>query len=174
MPPRPPVLPAFPAVPPRPAALARRQSLVYWPPVFAAGVFAVLLVVGAVAWASTHPGARKPAPAPAAPTPEEVAAPQPAAPAEPARAAARPKAEPEAFASAPPRARRVAVKPPAPPPPAAPQPKPAAEAPASGEKYGTAVTLLANPAEASRRADKEGKLLLVLHVSGNFEDECFT
>jgi hypothetical protein len=43
-----------------------------------------------------------------------------------------------------------------------------------GENYGTAVTFLNNPKEASREAQREQKLLFVLHISGNFEDSQFT
>jgi hypothetical protein len=52
-------------------------------------------------------------------------------------------------------------------------------APASPEKpayetYGTSVHFLSNPAEAAALARREKKLLFVLHVSGNFEESCFT
>jgi hypothetical protein len=49
----------------------------------------------------------------------------------------------------------------------------AARQPAS-ESYGTAVHFLSRPSEAARQALREDKLLLVLHVSGNFEDARFT
>jgi len=57
--------------------------------------------------------------------------------------------------------------------------KPAApaEAPADGAtcgSYGTAVHFVDSPAEAAKQAKKEGKLVFVLHVSGNFEDPRFT
>jgi hypothetical protein len=42
------------------------------------------------------------------------------------------------------------------------------------ESYGTAVKFLSRPADAARQALREDKLLLVLHVSGNFEDAKFT
>jgi hypothetical protein len=44
----------------------------------------------------------------------------------------------------------------------------------AGETYGTSVVFLSNPAEAARHARQEDKLLFVLHVSGNFEESCFT
>ena len=53
-------------------------------------------------------------------------------------------------------------------PPAAP-----AEAATCGS-YGTTVEFLDSPAEAAKQAKKEGKLVFVLHVSGNFEDPRFT
>jgi hypothetical protein len=39
---------------------------------------------------------------------------------------------------------------------------------------GTAVEFDANPARAGQRAAKDGKLMMILHVSGNFEDAGFT
>ena len=42
------------------------------------------------------------------------------------------------------------------------------------ETYGTAVPFTATPAQAARQARRAGKLLLLLHVAGNFEDSCFT
>jgi hypothetical protein len=47
-----------------------------------------------------------------------------------------------------------------------------------GEKscgsYGTQIDFLASPTEAAKQAKKEGKLVFILHVSGNFEDSKFT
>jgi len=40
--------------------------------------------------------------------------------------------------------------------------------------YGTTVEFVDSPAEAARLAKKQGKLVFVLHVSGNFEDPRFT
>jgi len=40
--------------------------------------------------------------------------------------------------------------------------------------YGTTVEFVDSPAEAAKLAKKEGKLVFVLHVSGNFEDPRFT
>jgi hypothetical protein len=40
--------------------------------------------------------------------------------------------------------------------------------------YGTTVDFVESPSEAAQQAAKEGKLVLVLHVSGNFEDPRFT
>ena len=45
--------------------------------------------------------------------------------------------------------------------------------PACGE-YGTAVHFEDSPAEAARQAKKGEKLVMVLHVSGHFEDPQFT
>ena len=40
--------------------------------------------------------------------------------------------------------------------------------------HGTAIDFLDSPREAAAQAKKEEKLVLVLHVSGNFEDPQFT
>ena len=40
--------------------------------------------------------------------------------------------------------------------------------------HGTTIDFFDTPAEAAKRAKKEGKLVFVLHVSGNFEDPRFT
>ena len=40
--------------------------------------------------------------------------------------------------------------------------------------HGTAVDFLDTPSEAAKQAKKDGKLVFVLHVSGNFEDPRFT
>jgi hypothetical protein len=42
------------------------------------------------------------------------------------------------------------------------------------ETYGTAIRFSSRPAEAARKAKQEGKLLFLLHLSGNFEDAKFT
>jgi hypothetical protein len=41
-------------------------------------------------------------------------------------------------------------------------------------RYGTAVEFVATPSEAARQAQKEEKLVFVLHVSGLFEDPALT
>jgi hypothetical protein len=40
--------------------------------------------------------------------------------------------------------------------------------------YGTQIDFLDSPTEAAKQAKKEGKLVFILHVSGNFEDSKFT
>jgi hypothetical protein len=42
------------------------------------------------------------------------------------------------------------------------------------ENFGTAVDFVRNTSEAGRAAEKQRKLMCVLHVSGNFEDAGFT
>jgi hypothetical protein len=134
---------------------------VYWPAVAAAGTVGVLLVAGAFAWARAHAPAR-----PEAPAPRElaaVAATEPPAPVEGGAPAAAPPTAPALV----------------PPLPAAPveaqRPAPAEPCLAcAGQTYGTRVTFLPGPADAARQARREGKLLFILHVSGNFEESKFT
>jgi hypothetical protein len=54
--------------------------------------------------------------------------------------------------------------------------KPAPEICTTGTcgQYGTTVNFVKTPSEAARLAAKEEKLVLVLHVSGDFEDPDFT
>lgn len=49
---------------------------------------------------------------------------------------------------------------------------PASEAGCSG--HGTTINFFDSPQEAAKRATKDQKLVLVLHVSGNFEDPSLT
>ncbi len=53
------------------------------------------------------------------------------------------------------------------------QPGAKAKAEACGD-YGTSVHFVASPAEAAKQAQKEEKLVFVLHVSGHFEDPGIT
>lgn len=45
---------------------------------------------------------------------------------------------------------------------------------ASCGNHGTTIDFLDTPKEAAKQAEKEQKLVFVLHVSGNFEDPRFT
>jgi hypothetical protein len=49
-----------------------------------------------------------------------------------------------------------------------------AKKPQEAETFGTSVEFAITPSVAAGKARKEGKLLFVLHVSGDFEDSCFT
>lgn len=52
---------------------------------------------------------------------------------------------------------------------------PAEDCPAEGcGQFGTSVNFVATPSEAAKQAEKEEKLVFVLHVSGNFENPDFT
>jgi hypothetical protein len=44
----------------------------------------------------------------------------------------------------------------------------------AGGSCGTTIDFYDSPKEAARQAEKEQKLVFVLHVSGNFEDPRFT
>jgi hypothetical protein len=46
--------------------------------------------------------------------------------------------------------------------------------PAPCQKYGTSVEFHGSQTEAARAARRDGKLLFMLHISGNFEDAQFT
>jgi len=46
--------------------------------------------------------------------------------------------------------------------------------PATCGSHGTTINFVDTPNEAAKQAKKEGKLVFVLHVSGNFEDPRFT
>jgi hypothetical protein len=167
-----------------------RPGLVYWPAVAAAGTVALVLLTGLFVWVAVHPVAARTVdnsapqailqPAPEPPVVVEVTAVEPQTPESPPhkhtsvhraasghrtpaeRAPEEPKKE-APFAPAPEELKKEA----------APPPGPRAARPA-GENYGTSVLFLSNPEEAARLAREENKLLFVLHVSGNFEDSCFT
>jgi hypothetical protein len=113
----------------------------------AAGGAALLLVVGVVAWAASHPASRPPSSPAGTPTGRAPSAPDtgdilgvgfdlPDVPEPPLRAGA--------------------------------------DDAAICETLGTSVKFDAIPARAAKRAAKEQKLLMVLHVSGNFEESGFT
>jgi hypothetical protein len=137
-----------------------RPPLVHRAPIAAAAGAALVLVGAALAWAALHPPEHTTA---AAPTAEVAAATiVPAA----TVAVSLPAPAPEVPA---------ADETPAPPAgPVAPQPLAQAEPRPAGQTYGTRVTFLASPEEAMRVARRERKLVFVLHVSGNFEEACFT
>jgi hypothetical protein len=126
---------------------------------------AVLLVAGVVAWAVSHPPAR----------PQQQASASATQPAREVRPPARVKRSlPVAAVRAPARP----VLEPVPTRPIAdltplPLTAPARKTPAA-ETYGTRIRFLANPTLAAGQARREGKLLFLLHLSGNLEDACFT
>ena len=49
-----------------------------------------------------------------------------------------------------------------------------AESKPSCSGHGTTIDFFDTPKEAAAQAKKDGKLVMVLHVSGNFEDPRFT
>jgi hypothetical protein len=54
------------------------------------------------------------------------------------------------------------------------EPEPTARPRPPVERFGTSVEFVSRPADGARLAREENKLLFVLHLSGNFEDACFT
>ncbi|MCE9533020.1 MAG: hypothetical protein K8T89_18130 [Planctomycetes bacterium] len=57
---------------------------------------------------------------------------------------------------------------------AAAEPKPTLKEEASCGDYGTSVRFEDTPVEAAKVAKKDGKLVMVLHISGHFEDPGLT
>jgi hypothetical protein len=159
-----PALPPAPVRSVRPAA-KRRASVVYWPPVLAAGAASVLLMAGFLwlaASSSRLPAqerANLAAPAPSSTPVVEKSKPAPSVPVKPdvvvAKKSENPKVEPEAPKALPEKPAAPVCKPPI-------------------ALLGTSVEFVDNPATAARTAAREDKLLFVLHVSGNFEDPDFT
>jgi hypothetical protein len=163
-----------------PVARAGRAASFNWPLVAGAGVLTLLILggLGTAAWAIINSGETKTSTAPEltrapraekAPivadqfAPRKLAKPDLAAPPEPVPAIPQPEAAPS----------NPAPEPDVPPKPA-PQVFEADPNPPACATYGTSVQFLGNQAEAARLALKEKKLLLVLHISGNFEDSRFT
>jgi len=133
-------------------------------------VVSFALISGIVSWIATHPNkvARNVAPLAAA-----VAAAEP----EPRPVAFRPVRDDIVPAVLPTTGRAIRndrATPPTPPQPQRVRITETAPTPPKAETYGTSVLFLGNPAQAAETALREGKLLFVLHVSGNFEDSCFT
>jgi hypothetical protein len=166
----------------QPSAGRPRAPLIQGPAVIAALAVAVAVVAGVIAWIATHPGKGRvqvvstlplaPLTSPAVAM-EEPPAPRPIVtiPAvhRPARTEALVNHVPQDEEAPPP-------LPPPTEPRCAPRP-PVAEAGSAqpaGETYGTQVLFLNNPTAAEEMAKREKKLLFVMHISGNFEDSCFT
>ena len=152
-PPRRPISAPRPPVPTRPLrrvlSARPRRPLIYWRPVAlaaaAGALFVACVMVGIVLLPARSVGPRQVA---------RAEPPAPAAPEHPARPLLLP-----------------ADPPPPPAPKAAAPPRPAAPA---CETFGTSVHFAVSPAAAEKQAAQEGKLLFLLHVSGDFEDDTFT
>jgi hypothetical protein len=137
-----------------------------------AGLLAALLLAGLLGRAATHAGRRAHA-QDAHPAPETASLPPapPAATAPPGPPQAGPAADPEfttgpkagPAAGAEGRSSGADGEARAP-----------SEPDTRGDTFGTSVRFLARPAAAAESARRRGKLLFVLHVSGNFEESCFT
>ncbi|MGH7172364.1 MAG: hypothetical protein ACRELF_02210 [Gemmataceae bacterium] len=166
---------------------SRGASGINWSVILASMSVSFALVVVVIAWIATHPNKAPKSPqapivaaikVPAAPLPAPVpAAPRLVGTIETIPALHRPDrletiTNPLPF---------VDETPPPLPPPAPPEPRrgpePAAvrlEPQPVGETYGTQVLFLNNQAAAADLARHDRKLLFVMHISGNFEDSCFT
>ena len=155
----------------------RRRAFVHWPIVALAAVPCVLFVGIVIAVLAMVPGPR--------PAPARASAPlQPAAPAVALAPAVTPIDNFDAEIKIPPHHALAAVGDlpvfDAPEPPIQPVPPRNDIVPVKPEKeakdgcFGTAVNFLPSPAEAFTAAKKEKRLVLILHVSGNFEDSGFT
>jgi hypothetical protein len=59
-------------------------------------------------------------------------------------------------------------------PPTPPPPPPDKKTEGTCSTFGTTIEFVDSPSDAAKQAKKEGKLVFVLHVSGNFEDPRFT
>ncbi|HEY7157864.1 MAG TPA: hypothetical protein VH575_28155 [Gemmataceae bacterium] len=163
----------------QPPADRPKTPLVNISAIVAAATVSFAVVVGVLAWIAMHPGKPPRQAEPALtlavlPAPPAVVAEPPAPPLVPIPAVHRPNRA-DVLVNHIPRDEGV---PPLLPPPTSEarctKPPPVAEAPPTGETYGTQVLFLNNPAVAEETAMREKKLLFVMHISGNFEDSCFT
>jgi hypothetical protein len=154
-----------------------------WSAILASATVAFALVVSVFAWIVTHPHKAAPpllsASAAAVESPTEPALPSPPSLPVSATPAFHCPHLHEGIAKNIP---LLEEDPPPLPPPSSGQPRHTPEAAhietprqqPAGETYGTQVLFLNNQATAADMARHERKLLLVMHISGNFEDSCFT
>jgi cell division septation protein DedD len=152
----------------KPQPLAPKPSLIHWPIVAAASAGAVVFLAGtlAAAWfVSRTAGPPKERPVPLAEVPHQAETPSgPATVDEPA--AALPAPETVAKETA-------ALATPVEPKPSESEPL-SPTAPPACETFGTRLQFVSNPTDAARLARQDNKLLFILHISGNFEDDKFT
>jgi hypothetical protein len=181
--------------PPLPSPLPSRATpLVNWSAVIASVAVSFALLVTLAAWIVTHPhraaaqATSSPPVAVLAPDPISETPPPPPTPAvQPVRDADVEVVRLPVHDASIDRLAQALILPSAPPPLPAPQPPPRQEpieepnrvqkqppAPPPGETYGTQVRFLNNPETAADLARHDRKLLFVVHISGNFEDSCFT
>jgi hypothetical protein len=159
--------------------------LISWAPVATAALVSTLLIVALflVSPRRTHAAPR---PVVVAAVVPEVARPQPPIPA-PLPPPAPERVEPVALLSPPPRSVAEPIilpprlppplEPPSPPKVQRPEPPPVKPKAAGCEvdhRYGTSVDFVDDPTDAAEQAQKDKKLLFVLHIAGNFEKDTFT
>jgi type IV secretory pathway VirB10-like protein len=160
-----------------------------WSPILVAASASLALSVGVAVWIAAHPHKTprpsEPALAAVVAVPNEpLAPPPPGAPILAVTPAVHRAPSPDAIVS-----HFTSIEeepPPLPPPPSPPRPPQRLEQPpplpvveadpkqCAGETYGTQVLFLNDREAAADRARRERKLLFVMHISGNFEDSCFT
>ena len=175
--PRPRYRPTGGRCPPLPVPRVHPSASPRWPLILAATALGVLILTLATltAWVSTSPRTANSGPAAAIePATPEVAQDEPFPAVDVAKLPVAQEPPPAAQpAPADPVPQAVAVS--IPNPKNDPPPAPPADAPVPAcQNFGTAVAFRNSPVEAARQADKNQKLLFVLHVSGNFESDCFT
>jgi hypothetical protein len=167
------------------------RPAIHWPVVaaaFAVAVAGLVALMGAVRRDPARPKvfteAEEVSPLAEAP-PEPLFSPEPAAvPVEPQTPVAVAQAEPPPVAEPAPKPapddRPVRLPEPPADPPAPAEARvcqncqPPAKAASAPGRYGTAVDFVDDPTQAARKALQESKLLFILHVAGNFEDDKFT
>lgn len=158
-----------------------------WPAILVSASLSLALVIGVVAWIVAHPNKPMlPAEAtsladavPAVETPAMPPTPAQPAPVIEAKLVFHRPSQREGMVN---NLALVEEEPPPLPPPAETRPKQhpappvvdAAPAQPAGETYGTQVLFLNDQAMAGDMARHDHKLLFVMHISGNFEDSCFT
>jgi hypothetical protein len=166
------------------------QSRFNWPAILVSAAMSLVLVAGVFAWIATHPLHAAPPLLAMSGVVKDTAAEPPKLPAPPhapvlSTIAALPlSAAKETIADNVPRLQ--SNPPPLPPPAFDHHPSSADKEPDRagsqppprthpvGESYGTQVPFRDSRETAAGAARKEHKLLFVMHISGNFEDSCFT
>jgi hypothetical protein len=186
----PPLLRSPSCLAPRRAASSHRSSeasRISWPAVLASVCVSFALVCGVFAWIATHP--HNVAPSSQLMNLATLELPQPPAPPQAPVVSVTPVIHRSSAREA--ISRNIPLleinSPPLPPPisqPAKQLESPKAEGTGcqlpplpkqpAGESYGTEVLFLNNREAAADLARHEHKLLFVMHISGNFEDSCFT
>jgi hypothetical protein len=177
-----------------PAGSSSRSSWINWPAIVASASVSFALVVCIVAWIVTHPikssvASVSPrvvalawrAQSPTQHTSERIIE-SPAPPPAPVVATLPAVYRPNRSDRSGHRLLLVEEAPPPLPPPASLQPRGDASSAtvqavppqSAGETYGTQVLFFNNQEAAAERAELDHKLLFVMHISGNFEDACFT
>lgn len=156
-------------------------SWMNWQAILASVSVSSVLIVGVLAWIVTHPHTPNPPLQTISMVPADSSAepvPSPPMPPISATPAFHRSHHLDAIAKNIP---LIEEEPPPLPSPSSPQPRQLpradlAKAPSqpAGETYGTRVLFHNNQAAAADLARQEHKLLFVMHISGNFEDSCFT